>query len=152
MPASLALVRQGFPDQAKRARAIAVWTVGGAVAVAAGPVLGGALTASVGWRWIFFVNLPASLLALALLARVPVSPRLPSRLDVVGQVMAVVAMGALTYGVIEGGDKGFSRPLVMASLLVAVGAAIAFVTVQARGAHPMLPCRCSVRGWWRCRC
>src|SRR5207247_6266658 len=58
MPASLALVRQGFPDQAKRARAIAIWTVGGAVAVAAGPVLGGALTASVGWRWIFFVNLP----------------------------------------------------------------------------------------------
>ncbi|MET7802861.1 MFS transporter, partial [Streptomyces decoyicus] len=93
MPASLALVRQGFPDQAKRAQAIAIWTVGGAVAVAAGPVLGGALTATVGWRWIFFVNLPAGLLALALLARVPASPRLPARLDVVGQVTAVVAMG-----------------------------------------------------------
>ncbi|WP_406314506.1 MFS transporter [Streptosporangium sp. NBC_01639] len=139
MPASLALVRQGFPDQAKRARAIAVWTVGGAVAVAAGPVLGGALTATVGWRWIFFVNLPAGLLALALLARVPASPRLPARLDVVGQVTAVAAMGALTYGVIEGGDEGFGRPLVMASLLVAAAAAVAFLTVQARGSHPMLP-------------
>ncbi|WP_405912677.1 MFS transporter [Streptomyces sp. NBC_00963] len=139
MPASLALVRQGFPDQAKRARAIAVWTVGGAVAVAAGPVVGGALTASVGWRWIFFVNLPAGLLALALLARVPASPRLPARLDAVGQVTAVVAMGALTYGVIEGGDKGFGRPLVVVSLLVAVAAAAAFLAAQARGAHPMLP-------------
>ncbi|MEU8684797.1 MFS transporter [Streptomyces sp. NPDC048611] len=139
MPASLALVRQGFPDQAKRAQAIAVWTVGGAVAVAAGPVLGGALTATVGWRWIFFVNLPAALLALALLARVPASPRLPARLDVVGQVTAVVAMGSLTYGVIEGGDQGFGQPFVVASLLVAAAAAAAFRTTQARGAHPMLP-------------
>ncbi|WP_372442830.1 MFS transporter [Actinomadura barringtoniae] len=139
MPASLALVRQGFPDQAKRARAIAVWTVGGAVAVAAGPVLGGALTASVGWRWIFFVNLPAGLLALALLSRVPASPRLPARLDAVGQVTAVVTMGAFTYGVIEGGAKGFGTPLVVASLLVAVVSAVAFLAAQARGAHPMLP-------------
>ncbi|WP_326822723.1 MFS transporter [Streptosporangium sp. NBC_01756] len=139
MPASLALVRQGFPDQAKRARAIAVWTVGGAVAVAVGPVLGGALTATVGWRWIFFVNLPAGLLALALLARVPASPRLPARLDAVGQVTAVAVMGALTYGVIEGGDEGFGRPLVVVSLLVAAAAAVAFLTAQAKGAHPMLP-------------
>ncbi|UNZ22267.1 MFS transporter [Streptomyces sp. 891-h] len=139
MPASLALVRQGFPDQAERARAIAIWTVGGAVAVAAGPVLGGALTATVGWQWIFFVNLPAGLLALALLTRIPASPRLPARLDITGQVTAVVAMGALIYGVIEGGDKGFGQPLVMASLLVALVAAVAFLTAQARGAHPMLP-------------
>jgi DHA2 family methylenomycin A resistance protein-like MFS transporter len=139
MPASLALVRQNFPDQAKRARAIAVWTVGGAVAVAAGPVLGGALTASVGWRWIFFVNLPASLLALALFTRVPASPRLPARLDVVGQVTAVAAMGGLTYAVIEGGAEGFGRPLVMAALAVAAAAAVAFLVAQATGAHPMLP-------------
>lgn len=139
MPASLALVRQNFPDQAERARAIAVWTVGGAVAVAAGPVLGGILVASVSWQWIFYVNLPASLLAFALLTRVPISPRLPARLDVVGQVTTVVAMGALTYGVIEGGDQGFGRPLVVASLLVAVVAAVAFLLGQAASAHPMLP-------------
>ncbi|CAM5498419.1 MFS transporter OS=Streptomyces tendae OX=1932 GN=F3L20_25895 PE=4 SV=1 [Streptomyces tendae] len=139
MPASLALVRQGFPDQAERARAIAVWTVGGAVAVAAGPVVGGALTATVGWRWIFFVNLPAGALALALLARVPASPRLPTRLDAVGQVTAALAMGGLTYGVIEGGAEGFGHPVVVGSLLVALVAAAGFLTAQARGAHPMLP-------------
>ncbi|WUX58146.1 MFS transporter [Streptomyces sp. NBC_01431] len=52
---------------------------------------------------------------------------------------AVVAMGALTYGVIEGGDQGFGRPLVVVSLLVAVVAAAVFLAVQAKGAHPMLP-------------
>ncbi|MCX4410252.1 MFS transporter [Streptomyces sp. NBC_01764] len=139
MPASLALVRQGYPDQAERARAIAIWTVGGAVAVAAGPVAGGALTASAGWRWIFFVNLPAGLLALALLARVPASPQLPARLDGVGQVTAVLAMGGLTYGVIEGGAEGFGHPAVVVSLLMAVIAAAGFLVAQARGAHPMLP-------------
>ncbi|WP_405406719.1 MFS transporter [Streptomyces sp. NBC_01104] len=139
MPASLALVRQGFPDQAERARAIAIWTMGGAVAVAVGPVVGGALTASIGWRWIFFVNLPAGVLALVLLARVPASPRLPARLDWIGQVAAVLTMGGLTYGVIEGGAEGFSRPAAVLSLIVAVVAAACFLAVQARGAHPMLP-------------
>ncbi|MFI7382830.1 MFS transporter [Streptomyces sp. NPDC049813] len=139
MPASLALVRQNYPDRAERARAIAVWTVGGAVAVAAGPVVGGALTASAGWRWIFFVNLPAALLALALLARVPRSPRLPARLDGTGQVTAVLALGGLTYGVIEGGAEGFGRPMVLGSLLVAVAAAVTFLFAQARGDRPMLP-------------
>ncbi|TXR99792.1 MFS transporter [Streptomyces sp. col6] len=139
MPASLALVRQGYPDQAERARAIAVWTVGGAVAVAAGPVVGGALTASAGWRWIFYVNLPAAVLALALLSRVPASRRLPSRLDWLGQVTAVLAMGGLTYGVIEGGAEGFGRAGVVASLAMAAAAAMGFLVAQARGAHPMLP-------------
>ncbi|RFU87944.1 MFS transporter [Streptomyces triticagri] len=139
MPASLALVRQGFADRAERARAIAIWTVGGAVAVAAGPLVGGALTASVGWRWIFFVNLPAGVLALALLAKVPASPRLPARLDGIGQVTAVLTMGGLTYGVIEGGAEGFARPVVVFSLLVAAVAAAGFLLAQGRGAHPMLP-------------
>ncbi|BCJ33997.1 MFS transporter [Actinocatenispora thailandica] len=139
MPASLALVRQGYPDQAKRARAVAVWTVGGAVAVAAGPVLGGAITATVGWRWIFFANLPAAAVAVVLLARVPTSPRLPARLDLTGQLSAVAAMGALTYGVIEGGAIGFGRPVVVVSLTVAAVSAVVFLVTQARGDHPMLP-------------
>lgn len=141
MPASLALVRQGFPDQAKRARAIAIWTAGGAIAVAAGPVLGGLLSATVGWQWIFFINLPAGLLALVLLAKVPASPRLPARLDVIGQVTAVAAMAGLTFGVIEGGVDGFDSPAVLISLAIAVLAGAAFLTAQVRGSHPMVPMR-----------
>ena len=57
LPASLALVRQAYADPARRAKAIAVWAVGGTVALAAGPVAGGALTSALSWRAIFFLNL-----------------------------------------------------------------------------------------------
>ncbi len=69
LPSSLALVRQAFADQAARARAVAVWSSGGAAAIAAGPVLGGILTSAAGWRSVFFVNLPVGAAVLALHAR-----------------------------------------------------------------------------------
>ena len=139
LPSSLALVRQAFPDPARRPRAIALWTVGGAVSLAAGPVAGGALTSTLSWRAIFFVNLPVSVATLALLARAPRSPRRSVPLDVAGQLTAVTALAALTFGVIEGGRSGFGRPLVLGCLLLSAGAMAAFVAVEARSAHPMVP-------------
>jgi len=139
LPSSLALVRQAFPDAAERGRAIAWWTVGGAVSTAAGPVVGGALTSSLGWRTIFFLNLPVGLLTLAVLARVPASPRRAAALDPLGQLSAVIALGALTFGVIEGGASGFGAPPAMLGLLVAAVAAAAFVVIEARVADPMVP-------------
>jgi MFS transporter, DHA2 family, methylenomycin A resistance protein len=130
LPASLALIRQGYADPVARASAVARWTVGGAVAVAAGPVIGGVLTTAVSWRAIFFVNLPVAVLALALLLRVPGSPRRVVPLDLPGQVALVIALAALTYGIVS------SRP---ALLLVSLGAVGVFVAVEARTAHPMLP-------------
>lgn len=141
LPASLALVRQAFADPARRARAVAVWSSGGAAAIAAGPVAGGALTSAADWRSIFYVNLPVGLAALALLARVPKSARRPAPLDVAGQLTAVAALGALAFGVIEGGASGFGRPVAAGSLVVAATAFVAFVLVEARGAHPMVPLR-----------
>src|SRR4051812_20201809 len=138
MPASLALLREGYHDDAERARAIAIWSLGGAVASAAGPVVGGFLTL-LSWRAIFFINLPIGLVALSLLAGVPRSPRRSVPFDWVGQVTAVVGMGALTYGLIEGAAEGFAAPRVLTALTVAVVAIVAFVVAQVRGAHPMVP-------------
>ena len=109
LPASLALVRQAYGDPVRRAKAIAVWAVGGTVAMAGGPVAGGALTSGLSWRAIFFLNLPAGLVAVALLARAPRSPLRAAPLDPAGQVTAVAALAALTFGVIEGGETGFGR-------------------------------------------
>ncbi|MFD5076876.1 MFS transporter [Streptomyces sp. NPDC058371] len=133
LPASLALVRQAYADAAKRARAVALWAAGGSIAVALGPVAGGALTTVWDWRGIFFINVPLGAVALALLLRAPRSARRPAPLDLPGQFTAVVALTALTFAVIEGGTTG------LVALAVAVGAAVVFLRVEARQAHPVVP-------------
>ncbi|MFF5972803.1 MFS transporter [Streptomyces sp. NPDC012769] len=133
LPASLALVREAYGDPARRARAVSLWAAGGTVAVALGPVVGGALTTAWSWRGIFFVNLPLGLLALALLARVARSPRRPVPLDLPGQLTAVVALTALTFAAIERG------PRVWWALGVAAVSFAAFLVIEARRRHPMVP-------------
>lgn len=133
LPASLALVRQAYADPARRARAVAVWAVGGSVAVALGPVAGGLLTTAWDWRAIFFVNVPVGAAVLLLAARIPRSERRPAPLDLAGQATAVVSLTALTFAMIERG------PACWAALVVAVVAAAAFLRVESRGAHPVVP-------------
>ena len=138
MPSSMALIGQAYPSPARRARAVAVWAMGGAVASSSGPLLGGVLTL-VSWRLIFMINIPAGAAALLLLSRVQPSPRRPAPFDWAGQITAVLAMGGLTYGAIEAGADGFTAPRVLAAFAVAAIALGAFAAVQARGAHPMVP-------------
>jgi DHA2 family methylenomycin A resistance protein-like MFS transporter len=88
---------------------------------------------------IFFINLPVGLFALGLLLWVSRSPRRSALFDWVGQVTAIVGMGALIYGLIEGGAAGFAALHVVGALAVALVAVIAFVVSQARGAQPMVP-------------
>ncbi len=138
MPSSMALIGQAYPDPTWRARAVAMWAMGGAVASSSGPVLGGLLTL-ISWRMIFSINLPVGAVALLLLARTARSPHHTVPFDWVGQVTAVLAMGGLTYGAIEAGASGFAAPQVVAAFTLAALALAAFVVAQARGAHPMVP-------------
>jgi MFS transporter, DHA2 family, methylenomycin A resistance protein len=138
MPSSMALLGQAYPDPIRRARAVAVWAMGGAVASSAGPLLGGVLTL-VSWRLIFAVNVPAGVITLLLLSRIQPSPRQPAPLDWAGQITAVLAMGGLTCGAIEAGAAGFGAARVVTAFAVAAFALAAFVVAQARGAHPMAP-------------
>ncbi len=137
-PTSLAIIREAYSDQAARARAIAYWAMGGSVAAAAGPILGGLLT-QVDWRLIFFVNLPVGVAALAVLARVAPSPSRVVPFDWTGQVAAIVGLAAFTYAIIEGGSGGFGRASIEASFAVAVVALAVFLAAQGRGRHPMVP-------------
>lgn len=137
-PPSLALIREGFTDATARTRAIGLWAVGGSVAAAAGPLVGGALTL-IDWRLIFWVNLPFAALALRFTSRTAPSVRRSVPFDVVGQLSAVVALGAFTYCVIEGGQLGWSSPTIVGLLGLSVLAAVVFLTSQARGRHPMIP-------------
>jgi len=137
-PTSLALIRAAYTDEVARGRAIAYWALGGSVAAAAGPVVGGFLT-QVDWRLIFFVNLPVGAAALVVLTRVAGSVTRAARFDWVGQVTAVLALGGLTFGIIEGGASGYGTPEVLTAFCVAIVAGIAFVVSQKRGSSPMIP-------------
>jgi MFS transporter, DHA2 family, methylenomycin A resistance protein len=139
LPSSLAFVRQAFPDAAERARAIALWTMSGAVAIAAGPVAGGVLSDIMSWRMIFVVNLPVGIATLAALTRVERSPRRATRLDPYGQLTAIVALVSLAYAVITGGETGFGNPVVLGCLALAAMAAGGFVMIEARTVAPMVP-------------
>ncbi|MHB9863478.1 MFS transporter [Streptomyces sp. YIM S03343] len=138
MPTSMALIRHAYPDAGKRSRAVAIWAMGGGVAAAAGPVLGGLLTLA-GWRMIFYINLPIGIVTLLLLARTQPSPRHKVPFDFTRQITGVLAMGGLTYGAIEAGAAGLTSPRVLLALAVAVLASAAFLIAQARGRHPMVP-------------
>ncbi len=138
VPSSLALIRQAFPDPGARARGIALWTVGGAVAIAAGPVLGGLLTTEWSWRAVFCLNVPAGLAGFLALMRAARSPRHPAVFDLPGQLLAVLALASLTFAVIEGGHSGLTG-VVLAATGVAVLSGVGFVAVEARRRTPMLP-------------
>ncbi|NQX12421.1 MFS transporter [Microbacteriaceae bacterium VKM Ac-2855] len=138
LPASMALIREAFPDGRERAHALGIWAVGGAVAGAVGPVLGGALT-SLDWRLVFAINLPVCILMLVLLRVVQRSEMRPSPFDWAGQIISIIALAALVFGLIEGGAVGFGDPLVLVSLVVAVVGIAVFLRIQARGTHPMMP-------------
>ncbi|MGW1654304.1 MFS transporter [Streptomyces atratus] len=133
LPTTLALVRQAYSDPAQRGRAVSLWAAGGTTAAALGPVAGGALTTAWDWRAIFFINLPVGLIALALTFRAPRSARRPAPLDLPGQLTAVLALAALAFAVIEHGT------LALVALGVAVVSLAAFLRIESRHPHPVVP-------------
>ena len=136
-PTSLALIREEYDDAGERARALGYWALGGSIAAAAGPIVGGALVQA-NWRLIFFINVPVGLLALIVLARVADSPRQIAHFDWLGQVTAVLGLAALTYGCIRGRDR-LQRGTRRRCVRPAVAALAVFLLDQTRSRHPMVP-------------
>lgn len=141
VPCSLKLINQAFPDPAGRSRAVGLWIGLGGVAMAAGPLVGGALIEWLGWRSIFAVNLPVGLLGLALAWRIPAGEAAaPSRrFDPAGQATAILALAALIGALIEGPALGWLSPPVLAAAALGIAAAAAFLAIEARQPQPMLP-------------
>ena len=141
VPNSLALVNHTFPDARARGRAVGIWLAGASLALTAGPVVGGVLIAWVGWRSIFLVNVPLSVIALLLAWRYARETPADLRhgLDLIGQFTAVVALGSLAAALIGGGALGWRDPLVLGGFVLSAIAAALFVGIEQRSRDPMLP-------------
>ena len=140
VPSSLAILGAAFPT-AERGRAVGTWSALTSVASALGPVAGGWLVQAVSWRAVFLINLPiaAAVVAIAL-SKVP-ETRNPKagRLDVLGAALATVGLGALVYGLIEAPVTGWSHPRTWAPIAGGAAALGAFIAVERRSKHPMVP-------------
>ncbi|HEY0807888.1 MAG TPA: MFS transporter [Pseudonocardiaceae bacterium] len=141
VPCSLALIAHRFPEGHARSRALGVWGGVSGVGLAAGPVIGGALVAALSWRAVFLVVVPVAAVSGAIVAtRIEETPRRPaSRPDLAGQVLAVIALVALTAALTQTSTLGWSDPRTLGLLGVAALAGIGFVLVEHRVGDPMLP-------------
>jgi|HubBroStandDraft_5_1064220.scaffolds.fasta_scaffold10989_2 EmrB/QacA subfamily drug resistance transporter len=135
---SLALLADAFRGR-DRGTAFGVWGAITGLAVAIGPLLGGALTTGLSWRWIFFVNAPIGVAAVVITVMKVTESREPraSRPDWPGFVLFTVALASLIYALIESNQKSFSNGLVVGCFIAAAVLLAAFVLVEYRSAHPM---------------
>ncbi|WP_184540241.1 MFS transporter [Micromonospora polyrhachis] len=142
MPVTLSIISNVF-DPRERARAIGIWSGAVGLAVAIGPILGGLLLEHFWWGSVFLINVPvvlAGLVAVALLVPESRNPQ-PGRIDVVGVLLSVVGLVALSYGIINGGEHGFDRPGVWAAIVGGLVVLTAFVAYERRIEYPSLDVR-----------
>ncbi len=142
-PVAMSIITNTFTDPRERARAIGVW--GGVVgfSLALGPVIGGALVDAIGWRSIFWINIPVGLAAWLLTrAYVPESRAAHARrLDPTGQVLIMVTLATLVGAIIEGPQHGWGSPLILALFGVALVAGIAMVLWELQREEPLIDVR-----------
>ncbi len=142
-PVAMSIIRNVFEDPRERAQAIGVWGAMFGLSIALGPIVGGALVDSVGWRAVFLVNVPVGALALLLTALyVPESraPR-PRRIDPVGQILVIVALASLTYSIIEAPRSGWGSPVIVGLLALSAVSFAALVRYELRRREPLLEMR-----------
>ncbi|GFE14196.1 methylenomycin A resistance protein [Streptomyces glebosus] len=140
MPSSLSLLMHAFPEPARRAKVLGIWSAVVSTSVGLAPTIGGVLVGTLGWRSIFLVNLPVGLAGLLLTRRVIAAvPARRSALGGSGHVLGLLALGALSYALIEGPGTGWSAPYVLGAFAVAAVALVGFLVRERAARTPVLP-------------
>ena len=138
-PNALALIATNFPVGKPRNSAMAVYGAMSALGITIGVLLGGVLTGTLGWRWVFFINIPIGLAVLAGSGVLAEGERNAGRLDTPGALTGTGATVALTYGITHTAEHGWGDAVTLGALGAALVLALLFLRLQARGANPMLP-------------
>jgi EmrB/QacA subfamily drug resistance transporter len=150
LPASLAIVVAAFTDPRERTAAIGISGAVGALGLGIGPSVGGLISQHFHWGWIFMLNVPLGAVTLALALRFvgeshgrqdATGVTTAAQLDFPGLIASTVALFALTYALIEGGDKGWTSPLITGAFAVAAVGLALFLAIESRSAYPMIPLR-----------
>jgi EmrB/QacA subfamily drug resistance transporter len=139
-PIAMSIIRSTFDDSGERSRAVGLWgaTIGAGGGL--GPLLGGLLVQSVGWRYIFWVNVPIGIAAIVLAAAyLPESRALrPRPFDAVGQLLVLVLLSALTFAIIEGSELGWLSPTIVSLGVLSAAIFVALPLYEARRPQPLL--------------
>jgi EmrB/QacA subfamily drug resistance transporter len=142
-PVAMSIITNTFTNPRERAQAIGVWGAVIGVSMALGPVIGGALVSSVGWRSIFWINIPVALVA-AVLARkyIPESKAAVARkVDIPGQVFVVTLLASLTYGIIEAPNRGWGSPLIVGAFAITIVSLAGILIWERRASQPLIDLR-----------
>jgi EmrB/QacA subfamily drug resistance transporter len=140
MPSTLSILTNTFQDPKERAQAIGIWAGVSGIALAVGPAVGGVMVDAFGWESIFYLNVPIGLVALAMAVRLVPESRSPEGrgLDLVGQGLAIVGLGTLTYAFIEANTYGWGSALIVSLFAVAAVTLAAFALWERRARSPVL--------------
>jgi EmrB/QacA subfamily drug resistance transporter len=142
-PVAMSIITNTFTDPRERAQAVGVWGAVFGASMAVGPIIGGALVSSVGWEWIFLMNVPLGLAAIMLTLRfVPESqaPQ-PRRFDPVGQFLVIVLLASVTYGIIEAPNAGWTSPTIVVAFAAAAIALLGLLHHEPRREEPLIDLR-----------
>jgi EmrB/QacA subfamily drug resistance transporter len=143
MPLSLSLISVAFPPE-ERGKALGIWSAISVSGLAFGPIVGGALVEYANWHWVFLINVPIGIVAFFVSTAVIKESRDTSgtvATDIPGTIIITGAIAALTWGLIEAGDRGWGDTLILTAFGVAVALFAAFIAVESRTKRPMVPLR-----------
>jgi EmrB/QacA subfamily drug resistance transporter len=141
MPLAMAILSAAFPPQ-ERGKALGIFSGLTGLALIAGPVVGGAVAEGIAWQWIFWINVPIGLIAIALVRnRIPESFGPGTAIDIFGVVLVTGAALGMVWGLVRGNDAGWTSPEVVAALVAGFLLAVAFVVWELRASAPVLPMR-----------
>jgi EmrB/QacA subfamily drug resistance transporter len=139
-PVAMSIITNTFTEPKERARAIGVWGAVFGLSMALGPVIGGALVSAVGWRAIFWVNIPVGIAALILTTLFVPESKAPRarRVDPVGQILVIITLAGATSAIIEGPRRGWDSGLIIALFVIAALAVAALVAYENRRTEPLI--------------